>query len=279
MQRNGNASVHPLAVVEPGAKLDAGVSVGPFCHVGPEAVLGERVRLLSHVSVTGATTIGAGTVIYPHAALGGLPQNTKHKGGRTTLVIGRNCTIREAVTMHLGTDTSCGHTVVGDNGNFLAYSHVGHDAIVGSNVTFANAAMVGGHVEVGDFVTIGGLAAVHQFVRIGHHAFIGGCSAVIGDVIPYGMAVGNRASLRGLNVIGMKRSGLPSAEIQALRKAYRMLFDRARPVSENMERVADEFAGVEPVADLLSFITERGKRHLSVPSLRGGGSADDDALD
>lgn len=268
--------VHAMAVVEPGARLGAGVSIGPFCHVGGETVLGDNVRLVSHVSVIGATTVGPGCTVYPQAVLGAPPQNTKHKGGPSTLVIGRNCTIREAVTMHLGTDTARGTTTVGDNGNFLAYTHIGHDASVGDNVTFANGATIGGHAEIDDFVTIGGLAAVHQFVRIGHHAFIGGCSAVVGDVIPYGLAVGNRASLRGLNIIGMRRSGMPRAEIHALRNAYRLIFDRARPVSENVGRVAEEFADSPAVLDLVTFISGRGKRQYCVPPLRGNAGQDDD---
>ena len=181
----------------------------------------------------GATTIGAGSRIYPQAALGGPPQNAKHKGGRTTLVIGANCTIREGVTMHVGTDTSRGETIVGDNGNFLAYTHIAHDCIVGNNATFANGATLAGHCEIGDNVIIGGLTAIHQFVRIGDNAFLAGCSAIPGDVIPFGIARGNRAKLRGLNVIGMKRSGLPRAEIHAARRPIATCSTVARPIAEN----------------------------------------------
>lgn len=270
--------IHPTAVVERGAQLGAGVRIGPFCHVGPDAVLGDGVELVSHVVVTGATAIGEGSVIYPQAVLGCAPQNAKHKGGRTTLTIGKNCTIREFVTMHVGTDTSRGATTVGDNGNFLAYSHIAHDCIVGDNVTFANGATLAGHCEIGDHVIIGGLSALHQFVRIGHHAFIGGASGIAGDVIPYGMAVGNRAKLRGLNIVGMKRSGLARAEIHALRKAYRMIFDRSRPVSENLQHMPEEFQRSEAVKDVIAFISERGKRHYTVPPLDDAGDdgADDE---
>ena len=276
MDTRNETLIHSLAVVEPGAKLGAGVSIGPFCHVGSEAVLGDNVRLVSHVAVLGATTVGAGCTIYPHAVLGTAPQNVKHRGGPSTLIIGSNCTIREAVTMHLGTDTSRGKTTVGSNGFFMAYTHIGHDSSIGDNVTFANGAAIGGHCEIDDHVSIGASTAVHQFVRVGHHAFLGGCSAIVGDVIPYGMAVGNRASLRGLNIIGMKRSGLPRAEIHALRKAYRMIFDRARPVSENVQRVAEEFADSPTVLGVIAFITGRGKRYFCVPALREGGGQDDD---
>ena len=270
-------SIHPSAVIEAGAQIGEGVSIGPFCYIGTDTVIGDRVELVSHVSVLGATTIGAETKVYPMATLGGPPQNTKHKGGRTTLVIGQNCTIREGVTMHLGTDSSRGETTVGDNGNFLAYAHIAHDCVVGNNATFANGATLGGHCEVGNNVYIGGLTAVHQFVRIGDNAFLGGCSAIVGDVIPYAIAVGNRASLRGLNIIGLKRSGLPRAEIQVLRKAYKTIFDRSRTVGENIEFAKAEFASSPTAMKIIDFITSRGKRHYAVPSLKGG--AGDDADD
>jgi UDP-N-acetylglucosamine acyltransferase len=273
-----STSIHPSAIVEKGAQLGAGVRIGPFCHVGGDARLGDNVNLISGVTVLGATTIGDGTVVYPQAVLGGAPQNNKHTGGRTTLTIGRNCVIREAATMHTGSDTGHGTTSVGDNGMFMAYTHVAHDCVVGNNVTFANNASLSGHCEVGDNVIISGMTAVHQFVRVGHHAFLGGMSAIVGDVIPYGMAVGNRAHLRGYNVIGIKRSGLPRSELLALRKAYRMIFDRAHPVAENLETASTVFSGSQAVADVIEFMTSRGKRYFTVPAL-GDDDHDDDGED
>jgi UDP-N-acetylglucosamine acyltransferase len=269
-------SIHPSSVIEEGAQIGEGARIGPFCHISADAVIGDRVELVSHVSVIGATTIGASTKVYPMAVLGGPPQNTKHKGGRTTLVVGENCTIREGVTMHLGTDSSRGETAVGDNGNFLAYAHIAHDCVVGKNATFANGATLGGHCEIGDNVYIGGLTAVHQFVRVGDNAFLGGCSAVVGDVIPYAIAVGNRASLRGLNIIGLKRAGLARSEIHVLRKAYRTIFDRSRTVGENIEFAKAEFAGSPTAMKIIDFIASRGKRHYAVPSLKGGDGDTDD---
>ncbi|MBT1154843.1 acyl-ACP--UDP-N-acetylglucosamine O-acyltransferase [Aminobacter anthyllidis] len=266
--------IHPAAVVEAGAQLGAGVRVGPFCHVSADAIIGDRVELMSHVSILGATSLGEGCKVFPQATLGAAPQNNKHKGGRTTLVVGKNSTIREGVTMHVGTDTSRGTTTVGDNGLFLAYAHIAHDCIVGDNVTMANVATLGGHVEVGNNVTLGGLCAVHQMTRIGHHAFAGGGAIVDGDVIPYGMVMGNRARLRGLNVIGMRRSGLPRAEIFALRKAYKMIFDPTRSVAESILLVEGEFAGSPIVRDVLDFIQARGKRHFTVPPLRNAVAED-----
>lgn len=265
-----------MAVVEPGAELGIGVTVGSFCHIEAGAKVGDRVELSSHVVVHRGVTVGEGCKVASMAVLGGPPQNTKHKGGPTTLVIGKNCTIREGVTMNRGTDTSRAETTVGDNGNFLAYTHIAHDCIIGNNVTMANVATLGGHVEVGDNVIIGGLAAVHQMARIGHHAFVGGCAAVAGDVIPYGIVMGNHAQLRGLNVIGMKRSGMARADIFAMRSAYKVIFDPSRPVAENIPEAERQFGDFAIVRDVLDFIQARGKRQFVVPPLRGGADSDDD---
>ncbi|MGB3388833.1 MAG: acyl-ACP--UDP-N-acetylglucosamine O-acyltransferase [Pseudaminobacter sp.] len=269
--------IHPSAVVETGASIGAGVHIGPFCHIGSDAVIGDGVRLVGHVTVIGATTLGANTIVYPQAVLGGPPQNQSHKGGRTTLTIGANCTIREFVTMHIGTDDARGATTVGDNCNFLAYSHVAHDCIVGNNVTLTNGATLGGHCELGDNVGIGGLSAVHQFVRIGQGAFLAGGSMLVGDLIPYAIAMGNRAKLRGLNVVGLRRSGLSKAEIMTLRRAYLKIFDHACPVSENIEIVRTEFSGSPQALKMVDFIAAHGKRHYTVPPLKG--AVDDDADD
>jgi UDP-N-acetylglucosamine acyltransferase len=271
----GETFVHPLALVEPGAELGAGVRIGPFCHVGPEAVLGDFVELIGHVSVFGATTVGAGTKVWPQTVLGGPPQSTRHKGGRTTLVIGKNCLIRESVTMNVGTDSSRGETTVGDNGQFFAYTHIAHDCIVGENAVFANGVTLAGHVEIGRNVYIGGLTAIHQFVRIGDRAFIGGCSGVVGDVVPFGVAQGNHAKLRGPNAVGLKRSGMPRAELLALRSAYKMIFDPARTLPENIELTRNAYPDVAAVAAVLDFLTSRGKRQLTTPPRRGSDAGDD----
>lgn len=270
--------IHPSAVIEPGAKLGEGVRIGPFTQVGADAVVGDRCELVGHVSLLGATTLGSDCIVYPQAVLGAPPQNRAHKGGRTTLTIGNGCTIREGVTMHLGTDSSRGQTTVGNNGNFLAYCHIGHDCDVGNNVTFANQVALGGHVEVGDFVTIGGLSAVHQFSRIGHHAFVAGMTGVIGDIIPFAMASGSRSRLHGFNIIGMKRSGMSRADIHAARRAYRALFEADTPLRENVERLAAEGGHTELVADILAFLQHRGKRHY-VAAAKRGQNGDSDDLD
>lgn len=271
---SGATSIHPSAVVESGAKLGEGVRIGPFCHVGPQVTLGDRVELIGNVSIIGHTALGPGSRIYPHAVLGGPPQNVRHKGGATRLVVGSDCIIREGATINLGSDNSRGETTVGNNLYMMANSHIAHDCIVGNNVTMANSAALGGHVELGDFVNIGGFVGIHQFTRIGHHAFLAGAAAIDGDVIPYGMAFGNRARLRGLNVIGIKRAGISRSELMELRAAYRMLFSHGSPLADNAQRARQAFAHSPAVLGVVDFILERGKRHFTVPALDDDGDDD-----
>ncbi|MGE0282262.1 MAG: acyl-ACP--UDP-N-acetylglucosamine O-acyltransferase [Rhizobiaceae bacterium] len=270
-----SAIVHPSSVIEPGAVLGEGVRVGPFCVVGPEVVLGNGVELISHVSISGATTIGDGCKIYPNAALGAEPQNLSHKGGRTTLTIGKNTIIRESVTIHTGSDSSRAATTVGDNCFIMAYSHIAHDCSVGNRVTMANGATLAGHCDIGDNVTIGGMTAVLQFSRVGNNAFLAGMSGISGDVIPYGMAQGNLAKLRGLNVVGMRRSGMSRDDIKAVKEAYRTIFSQAAPLAENIARARQEFAKSALAMSIVDFLSERGRRYFVTPPVRGGSGVDD----
>ena len=260
-----SVSIHPSAVVDPAAKLGEGVFVGPFCLVGPDVELGDRVRLTSHVVVEGRTRIGEDTVIYPFASIGHRPQDLKFKGETSELIIGRRNQIREHVTMSPGTEGGGMVTRVGDNGLFMVGVHVAHDCVVGNNVVLANNATLAGHVELGDFVTIGGLSAVHQFVRIGSHAMIGGMSGVEKDVIPYGLVMGERARLAGLNLIGLERRGFQKDDIHALRAAYRMLFGPEGTFAERMEEVGRDLGEKTLVSDVLDFIRSRASRSLCQP--------------
>jgi UDP-N-acetylglucosamine acyltransferase len=259
------ARVHATAIVEPGAQLGDGVQIGPFCFVGAEVTLAEEVELLSHVVVAGRTSIGARTRLFPFASIGHQPQDLKYKGERSTLMVGSDCLIREGVTMNPGTEGGGMHTIVGDRCAFLANSHVGHDCKVGSDVVFSNNVMLAGHVTVGDFVIVGGGAAVIQFARIGAHAFLGGMSGLENDLIPYGMALGNRAHLSGLNIIGLQRRGFARDDIHSLRRAYRALFADEGTLQERMEDVEEEFAGHPIVKEIVAFIRAGGKRALCVP--------------
>jgi UDP-N-acetylglucosamine acyltransferase len=262
------SAIHPTAVVEDGARLGAEVEVGPFCHIGPQATLGDGVRLVSHVSLAGDTTIGARTVIYPFASIGQPPQDLKYRGERVRLVIGEDCLIREGVTMNPGTAGGGSETIVGPRCAFLANAHVGHDCQIGENVILSNNVMLGGHCQIGEFANIGGGAAAHQFVRIGAHAFVGGLAGVEHDLIPFGLALGNRASLAGLNVIGLKRRGFSHESIHELRRAYKMLFNGGGTLKERVDAVAEGFAGQEAVQQIVAFLRQGGDRAICVP--RGG---------
>jgi len=258
-------NVHPTAIIEDGAKVGADVRVGPYCVVGGEVSLGDGVELLSHVVVAGRTTIGPRTRIFPFASIGHQPQDLKYKGEPSTLAVGSDCLIREGVTMNPGTEGGGMQTVVGDRCAFLANSHVGHDCKVGDNVIFSNNVMLAGHVTVGDFVIIGGGAAVIQFARLGAHSFIGGMSALENDLIPYGMALGNRAYLSGLNIVGLQRRGFSRDDIHSLRRAYRALFADEGTLMERVADVEAEFADHPIVKEIVAFMRVGGKRSLCTP--------------
>jgi UDP-N-acetylglucosamine acyltransferase len=264
------AKIHATALIEDGAQLGAGVEIGPFCHVGPRVVLEEGVRLLSHVTVTGITTIGARTVVHPHAALGGEGQirnNDFHDG---KLTIGPDCVLREMVSMNLGSRKGGGITQVGARGYFMANSHVGHDCHVGDDVTFANSVALGGHSVIGDRVIFGGLSAVQQFCRVGAGAMVGGLTGVNRDVIPYAMVFGDHAELAGLNLIGLKRRGLSRDAINAMRGTFRSIFYSKDGTIESRTREAKaRFADVKEVGEIADFILADAKQPLCLARRRG----------
>lgn len=258
-------NIHPSAVVEDGAVLGAEVKIGPFCHVGPNVNLGDGVELLSHAVIAGHTSIGTKTRVFPFASLGHEPQDLKFKGEITTLEIGSNCTIREGVTMNPGTAGDAGKTIIGNNCVFLANAHVAHDCVLGNNIIFSNAVMVAGHCKIGDNVIFGGGAGVHQFCRIGNNAFIGGMAGLENDVIPYGVALGNRAYLGGLNVIGMKRAGLEREDIHAARAVYKHIFSGDVPIAEAVNDIPDTMSDNPVVKRILNFIKSGENRSLCTP--------------
>jgi UDP-N-acetylglucosamine acyltransferase len=257
--------IHPTAIVEPGARLGEGVRIGPFCTIGPDVDLGVGCELISHVAVAGRTRIGSGTRIFPFASVGHQPQDLKYDGEPSTLEIGANCIIREGVTLNPGTKGGGMVTAIGDGCAFLANSHVGHDCHVGSHVIFSNNVMLAGHCTVGDYAILGGGAAVIQFARVGAHAFLGGMSGLENDLIPYGMALGNRAYLSGLNIIGLQRRGFSREDIHKLRRAYRLLFADEGTLMERLEDVASEYQDHTIVQEIVAFIRQGGKRSLCTP--------------
>lgn len=260
-----SSSVHPTAFVEDGAEIGADVEVGPFCVIGPQVKLGRGVTVKSHAVVSGDTEIGAGTTVFPFACIGEIPQDLKFQGEHTRLVIGARCRIREGVTMNTGTSGGGGVTRIGDDCLFMTGAHVGHDAVVGDRVIMANQAALAGHVVVADDVIIGGLSGIHQHVRIGRGAIIGAVTMVTNDVIPFGLVQSPRGVLDGLNLVGLKRRGVPRSDITALRAAYQMLaqgegafHDRARRLSEETES-----AYVRTITD---FILGGSDRSFLTPS-------------
>lgn len=258
-------SVHPTAVVDPAATLGSDVSVGPLSVVGARVTLKDGVRIDSHVVVEGNTLIGEGTRIFPFASIGHMPQDLKFRGEQSRLEVGRNCVIREHVTMSPGTEGGGSLTRVGDNCLIMVGAHVAHDCLIGNNVILVNNATLGGHVEIDDHAILGGLSAVHQFVRIGEHAFIGGMAGVEQDVIPFGMVVGERGHLNGLNLVGLKRRGFGRSDIHALRQAYRALFNGDGKMADRMTTVAKTHGEDGPVGQLLAFLRQSGKRGFVQP--------------
>jgi UDP-N-acetylglucosamine acyltransferase len=266
--------VHPSSVVEDGAILGAGVEVGPFCHVGERVRLEDGVRLRSHVSVTGITRVGARCDLYPGVVLGGDGQIRNNDFTEGRLEIGPDCVLREMVSMNAGSRKGDGLTSVGGRGYFMANSHVGHDCKVGEGVTFANSVALGGHVEIGDGVVFGGLAAVQQFCRVGKGAMVGGLTGVNRDVIPYAMAFGDHVELAGLNLIGLKRRGLPRQTINAMRATFRSIFYGASTdVAERARAARARFAGVAEVVEITDFILAEAKQELCLARRRGGDRA------
>jgi UDP-N-acetylglucosamine acyltransferase len=257
--------IHPQAIVAPGARLAAGVEIGPFCQVGPDAILDEGVTLISHVCIAGATRVGARTRIFPFASIGHEPQDLKYRGEPVRLTIGEDCLIREGVTMNPGTQGGGSETAIGARCVFLANAHVAHDCRLGNDIILSNNVMLAGHCQIGDFAIVSGGAAAHQFVRIGAHAFIGGLAGVENDVIPYGIALGNRAALAGLNMVGLKRRGFSREQIHDLRRAYRQLFSPKGTLRERVEDLANDFSGHETVQQIVEFLRAGGERAICMP--------------
>ena len=257
--------IHPTAIVAEGARIGAKATIGPYVTIGPDVVIGEGVTVHSHVVIDGHTKIGARTQIFPFAAIGSPPQDTSYKGEPTKVEIGKDCLIREQVTINRGTKAGRGKTSIGDRCFLMISSHVAHDCQVGDDVVLVNSATLGGHVEIGDFAILGGLSAVQQHCRVGAHAFIGGLTGVNADVIPLVSAVGERAEIGGLNIVGLKRRGFDRPTIHALRAAYKAVFDGGGTRAERVKRVAEKYSDVPPVTMILDFIRAGGDRPLCLP--------------
>jgi len=256
--------IHSSSVISKKAKIGKNVKIGPFCNIGDHVQLDDNVELISNVYIGGNTKIGEETKIFPFASIGSSPQDLKYKNEPNSLVIGDRNTIREHVTINPGTAGGGGQTSIGDDCLFMISSHIAHDCKVGNNVIIANNVPLGGHVTIEDSVVIGGNSAVQQFTRIGRLAMIGGMTGVLKDVIPFGLSIGNRNYLQGLNLIGLRRKNYENKKIIELNKAYDEIFS-SKNLHENLSKINGEFKDNELVGEVVNFIAKDKKRAICTP--------------
>ena len=256
--------IHKTSEIDKKAKISKNVKIGPFCYVGPGVELNENVELVSNVHIEGDTTVGSGTKIFPFASIGTQPQDLKYKGEKNSLIIGENNLIREYVTINPGTEGGGSKTEIGNNCLFMISSHVAHDCKIGNNVILANNVPLGGHVTIEDSVVIGGNSAVQQFTRIGRLAMIGGMTGVLKDVIPFGLSIGNRNYLQGLNLIGLRRQKYDNHKIIGLDKAFKDIFS-SKNLHENLSRINGEYKDNELVSEVIKFIEKDKRRPICSP--------------
>jgi UDP-N-acetylglucosamine acyltransferase len=260
MRIHPSAKIHQSAIISSGAKIGLNCEIGPFSVIGSEVVLERDVLVKSHVVISGDTKIGSGSIIFPFASIGEIPQDLKFTGEKTKLIIGKRNKIRENVTMNPGTEGGGGVTLVGNDCLFMTGAHVGHDACLGDRIVVANQSAVAGHCQIDDDVIIGGLSGVHQFVRIGKGAIIGALTMVANDVIPYGMVAGERGKLRGLNIIGLKRRGLSKSAIAEIKLHFDNLFAGKKSLRENAKLMSNkDFHNLE-INEILNFVLEHSDR-------------------
>ena len=256
--------IHKTAIIDPKSKISSNVSIGPYSVIGPDVEIDENTIIYSHVSISGHTKIGKRNKIYPFASIGNDPQDLKYNGEETKLIIGDENTIREYVTINPGTVGDGGKTIIGNSCLFMISSHVAHDCLIGNNVIIANNVPLGGHVIIEDNVVIGGNSAVQQFTRIGKMAMIGGMTGVLHDVIPYGLSTGNRNSLQGLNLIGLRRAKFENKKILGLSEAYKEIFV-TKNLTENISKLNGSLKDNELVKEVIKFIIKNKKRSICTP--------------
>jgi UDP-N-acetylglucosamine acyltransferase len=257
-----DVQIHSTAIVDPGAELGSGTVVGPYCVLGPDVTLGSECWLQHHVTLCGPMRAGERNKFYAYCSIGQQTQDLKYYGEPTYLEIGNENTFREFVTVNRST-TSEGKTRIGDAGNFLAYSHIGHDCTVGNEVVFSNNGTLAGHVRVDDNAVMGGLTAVHQFCRIGRFAITGGCSKIVQDVPPFMIADGNPAEVRGINVVGMERKGISPETIKLVKEAFRIIYRSKLNTGQALEALRTDLPAADEIKAIIDFITnsERGIIH------------------
>jgi UDP-N-acetylglucosamine acyltransferase len=254
-----DVQIHPTAIVDSKAELGTGTIVGPYCVIGANVVIGENCWLQHHVTLEGPLRAGAGNKFYAYCSIGQQTQDLKYAGEPTFLEIGDENTFREFVTVNRSTKSD-GKTRVCSRGNFLAYSHIGHDCMVGNEVVFSNNGTLAGHVQVGDNAVMGGLTAVHQFCRIGRFAITGGCSKIVQDVPPFMIADGNPAEIRGVNLVGLERRNFPADRVKSIKEAFRLIYRSKYNTAQALEAIRKELPQTEEIREIVEFIekTERG---------------------
>ena len=256
--------IHKTAIIDTKANISENVKIGPFSVIGPHVEIGEGTTIQSHVNITGQTKIGKKNIIYPFASIGNDPQDLKFAGEESKLESGDNNKIREYVTINPGTNGGGGLTKIGNNCLFMVSSHIAHDCKVGNNVILANNVPLGGHAEIDDNVIIGGNSAVQQFTRVGKSAMIGGMCGVVRDIIPYGIAHGNRSILQGLNLIGLRRKNIPNKEIMTLSSAYKEIFKNEN-LTDNLNNLSKDFKKSDLVMEVVNFLEKDKKRPICTP--------------
>ena len=259
--------IHKTAIIDTKAKISPSAEVGPYSIIGPNVEIGDNTIIQSHVNIIGHTSVGKNNKIYSFSSIGSDPQDIKYNGEKTKLYIGNNNTIREYVTINPGTTQGGGITHVGNNNLLMISAHIAHDCIIGNNIVIANSAAIAGHAEIADFVIIGGNCGVQQFTRIGKMAMIGGMTGVSRDVIPYGLSIGNRNYLNGINVVGLRRCKVPNKDIIGLTDAYKAIF-KTENLTDNLNRLNGNFKDNTLVNEVLEFINKDKKRPICTPHLK-----------
>ena len=256
--------IHKTAIIDNKAKIDTNVEIGPYTVIGPDVEILEGTKIQSHVNITGLTKIGKNNRIFPFASIGNEPQDLKYKGENTKLIIGDSNTIREYTTINTGTTGGGGVTKIGNRSLLMIGVHIAHDCIIGDQVVIANSAAIAGHAEIADHVIIGGNCGVQQFTRIGKMAMIGGMTGVSRDVIPYGLSLGNRNYLDGINLIGLRRSKVSNKDIICLSNAYKEIF-KSESLNDNLSKLNGNFKENTYVQEIIEFINKDKKRPICTP--------------
>ena len=256
--------IHPTALVHRDSKISESVNIGPYCIIGPEVEIDTNCILHSHISIKGNTKIGKNNEIFPFVSIGTSPQDLKYKGEKNSIIIGDNNKLREYVNINPGTSQGGTVTKLGNNNLLMVYCHVAHDCIIGNNIVLANNVQVGGHVKIEDNAIVGGSCAIHQFSRIGQLSMVGGMTGVLSDVIPFGLSLGNRNNLVGLNLIGLRRAKIPNEDIKILQNFYDIIFSN-KNFRANVDNLNNDVKDNKYVKIIIDFINSDKKRPISLP--------------